>query len=218
MGISGGPYIVRDSSLVLELDAADKNSYIGSGTLWNDLSGNNNTGSLNNSPTFSNDNGGIIIFDGTNDYSVSSYTWPTIFTLSMWVYFIAGSDTYPRIISSAPNFNFELAINNSGQISYYPSVPGAWTENVATVSKNTWINLVAVNNNDNFTLYRNGSSIYTGTIGVRALSTQFYIATNYNLSGERTNIRVSNLQIYNRALSATEILQNYNELKSRFGL
>ena len=52
MGISGGPYIVRDSSLVLELDAADRNSYPGSGTTWTDISGNANSGSLTNGPTF----------------------------------------------------------------------------------------------------------------------------------------------------------------------
>ena len=62
-----GPDVV-DTGLVLVLDAADKLSYPGSGTAWKDLSGNNNTGTLTNGPTFSAANMGRIVFDGTNDY------------------------------------------------------------------------------------------------------------------------------------------------------
>ena len=57
---------IINNGLVLSLDAADKNSYPGSGTVWSDLSGNNNTGSLINTPTFSNINGGSFLFNGTN--------------------------------------------------------------------------------------------------------------------------------------------------------
>ena len=67
MAISRGPKIVTNG-LVLALDAADKNSYVGSGTTWKDLSGNSFNGTLTNGPTFSNTNGGAIVFDGTNDY------------------------------------------------------------------------------------------------------------------------------------------------------
>ena len=87
MGISGGPYIVRDSSLVLELDAADKNSYIGSGTVWNNLSVNANNGTLTNGPTFSSTNNGNIVFDGTNDYIAftdSGLIPTTGLTVSAW--------------------------------------------------------------------------------------------------------------------------------------
>ena len=62
-----GPRIVRNG-LIMALDAADKNSYIGSGTVWNDVSGNGNNGTLTNGPTFSNANGGCIVFDGVDDY------------------------------------------------------------------------------------------------------------------------------------------------------
>jgi hypothetical protein len=71
MAISRGPKIVTNG-LVLALDAADRNSYPRSGTSWLDLSGNNNTCTLTNGPTFSNTNGGNIVFDGTNDYVTRS--------------------------------------------------------------------------------------------------------------------------------------------------
>ena len=67
MGIARGPKIVT-SGLVLALDAADKNSYRGSGTSWLDLSGNNNTGTLTNGPTFNGANLGTFVFDGADDY------------------------------------------------------------------------------------------------------------------------------------------------------
>ena len=67
MASSLGPN-VSESGLVLCLDAADKNSYSGTGTTWTDLSGNGYNGILTNGPTFSNTNGGIFIFDGTDDY------------------------------------------------------------------------------------------------------------------------------------------------------
>ena len=59
--------IVKDG-LVLDLDAAKKDSYPGTGTAWNDISGNRNNGTLTNGPTFNSSNGGSIVFDGTNDY------------------------------------------------------------------------------------------------------------------------------------------------------
>jgi hypothetical protein len=74
MGISGGPDIIRDSSLVLELDAADRNSYVSGSTTWRNLSGNSNTGTLTNGPTFSSANGGNIVFDGSDDFTSLSGT------------------------------------------------------------------------------------------------------------------------------------------------
>ena len=70
MGISGGPYIIRDSSLVLGLDAADKNTYSGSGNNWFSLAASQPiSNSLQNTPTFSTVNGGIFSFNGTNQYA-----------------------------------------------------------------------------------------------------------------------------------------------------
>ena len=67
MALHHSPRIVT-SGLVLALDAADRNSYPGSGTTWTDLSGNANNGTLTNGPTFNSANGGSIVFDGTNDF------------------------------------------------------------------------------------------------------------------------------------------------------
>jgi len=73
MGVHNGA-IIPQNGLQLLLDAANTKSYPGSGTTWTDLSGNGNTGTLTNSPTFTTDNGGAIRFDGTNDYVVVADT------------------------------------------------------------------------------------------------------------------------------------------------
>ena len=66
MTIGYGPTVVTDG-LVLALDAADRNSYPGSGTTWTDLSGNGNNGTLDNSVTYTSNNGGGLSFDGTDE-------------------------------------------------------------------------------------------------------------------------------------------------------
>ena len=71
MSLGHGASIVRNG-LVLYLDAANPKSYPGSGTTWKDLSGNGNNGTLVNGPTFNSANGGSIVFDGTNDYVITT--------------------------------------------------------------------------------------------------------------------------------------------------
>lgn len=81
-----GPNIIRNG-LILAIDAADRNSYSGTGTNWYDLSTNNSNGTLINGPTFSAVNGGSIVFDGINDYvGITSLTHPSTnsFSISFW--------------------------------------------------------------------------------------------------------------------------------------
>ena len=73
MAISRGPKTTTNG-LIFCVDAADKNSYPGTGTTWTDLSGNANNGTLTNGPTFNGSNGGVIVFDGTDDYSLTTFS------------------------------------------------------------------------------------------------------------------------------------------------
>ena len=111
MSASSGPNIVEDG-LILCLDAADKKSYSGSGTTWYDRSGNDNNGTLINGPTHSTDNGGLLSFDGVNDYvtiggdnddnawTADNSVGSDILCLEIW---FKGSDSGGRIISKAWN-------------------------------------------------------------------------------------------------------------------
>ena len=83
-----GPKTVTNG-LVFCVDAADKNSYSGTGTTWNDISGNGNNGTLTNGPTFNGSNLGNIVFDGTDDYTSTnldlSWNNTNSVSISMWI-------------------------------------------------------------------------------------------------------------------------------------
>jgi len=241
-----GANIVR-SGLVLALDAANTKSYPGSGTTWSDVSGNNNTGTLTNGPTFNFANGGSIVFDGTNDYvnmpssflSATSLTYQfnmlfsSVTTQSVFLGYGDGTANYTcncRIGSStdtapsAGNCRITIrvadttnSVNNTIISTTNLSVNTIY--NIAIVflpsSYKIYINgiedtVTAILGLNNGKWARNGAGAGTiGTIG----------AVNFN--NALSNYLVGNIyttQIHNRALSATEILQNYNALKSRFNL
>lgn len=218
MAFANGPVIVRDG-LVLSLDAADRNSYPGSGTTWNDVSGNGYNGTLTNGPTFSSVNGGYFSFDGTNDYTSTTFTVPaqntgTSFSWNCWVYptrnnsadiFIGNRNTVLNFIKLTSN-NFE----------YYPLSTNALIFGGA-MTINVWQNICIVKNLTNFIYYKNGSQLATGSSSESVNSNAFYIGGD-NTAGEYAQGRVATATVYNRALSATEILQNYNAQKSRFNL
>lgn len=114
MPTSVGPNIV-ESGLVLLLDAGDKNSYLGSGTTWQDISGNNNSGSLVNGPTFNSGNGGSIVFDGVNDQLqlANEIQLDESWTLNYWQYLNITQNTFsipslfaiiPQAGTSSPGF------------------------------------------------------------------------------------------------------------------
>jgi hypothetical protein len=237
MGISGGPYIVRDSSLILELDAADRNSYVSGSTTWRDLTANNFTGSLINGPTFSSSSGGSINFDGVDDHVNIPYNSNfnlTSWTLSSWVKLNATPDFTDTIISRGYdaffNLNYYIDCRTTFQVGSYKGSPLAdqfVTSSTTTASRiGLWTNIVAYRTTDyKVGVYINGvrENEVTYTLAdFSSTSTNSTInlgALNQNGTMARfLNAQIANSQLYNRALSASEILQNYNATKTRFGL
>jgi len=232
-----GPRIVSNG-LVLCLDAANKRSYPGTGTTWTDLSGNGNNGTLTNGPTFNAGNMGSILYDGADDQidcgNNSSLNISTNLTLGIWVKFNSLSSG-PNLISkqwcSGNQFSYSWAVLSDGRIYYgfdsdgqCSSITGEYTSTNIVCTTGIWYCLNIVHTSTSINLYSNGISIpgtlagsygtiYTSTVPVR-------LGVYRNLSGAFANYlsgNISNVQIYNRALSATEVLQNYNAVKSRFG-
>jgi len=231
-----GPRIVSNG-LVLCLDAANKFSYPGTGTTWSDLSGNSNNGTLTNGPTFSAGNQGSIVFDGADDQidcgNNSSLNISTDLTLGIWVKFNSLSSD-PNLISkqwcSGAQWSYSWAVLSDGRIYYgfdsngqCSSITGEYTSTNIVCTTGIWYCLNIVHTSTSINLYSNGISIpgtlagsygtiYTSTVPVR-------LGVYRNLSGAFASYlsgNISNVQIYNRALSATEVLQNYNATKSRF--
>ena len=230
-----GPNIVTDG-LVLALDAANRKSYPGSGTTWYDLSGNGNNGTLTNGPTFNQGNGGYWEFDGTNDYInfgnvVNLGT--SDFTLSVWVYIPSGTaNTYRAILNkkgaNAAHAGYGIYYNTGQQKFLWSTANGTtaserFTSNTFADIEDTWAHVVMVRQSgatNNGHYYVNG--VYQSLASAGAIlnvdsSTNLSLAvagstyTPYCFQGN-----IANAKIYNRALSAEEIGQNYNAQKQKF--
>jgi hypothetical protein len=218
--LSGGPNIVFDG-LVLYLDASNTKSYIPGTTVWNDISRVGNNGTLVNGPTFDSGNVGSIVFDGVDDYVIhNSLNLGTICTWSVWLNYVRASISNEAFVILGANQpdrytlfyyfqNKTFYINYGGTFSGFTYNPG--------LNISTWYNITNVREGNVTTIYLNGISIGTITI-VSNASSIFSI-----IGAERTTIyysavRVATVNYYNRALTASEILQNYNATKSRFNL
>lgn len=229
MASSLGPN-VSESGLVLCLDAADKNSYSGTGTTWTDLSGNGYNGILTNGPTFSNTNGGIFIFDGTDDYvqtnlnqntDNASITWEAWF----WDSSAGGFFDNTAIISNygpdatTPFTILHISVNG---YPFFGQRNSSGTEESIFYSTNIcnseWHQIVGVVDSSNMHLYVDGvlRGSKTKVTGTTTSGQNIVIGSNH--LGRYQSCRMAGVRIYNKSLTSSEVLQNYNATKSRFGL
>jgi hypothetical protein len=230
MGLSHSPSIITQN-LSLCLDAANPKSYPGSGTTWFDLSGNGNNGTLVNGVGYSGDNLGSLVFDGVDDYvgcgNDASINFGTgDFTVSVWFRRFSNATTNLRLLSKAAGGDTANAANagfcffggNTG-ISFAVNPTAARTIiSAASYSLNEWVNVVGlVERGVSMRTYKNANLVASATAPVGSVSgtTSFFIGnnvgSNLHWAGE-----VSNTLLYNRALTASEIQQNFNALRSRF--
>jgi hypothetical protein len=235
-GITG----ITTNGLVLNLDAANTASYNGSGTTWVDISGSEFDGILTNGPTYSNSGASSSIsFDGTDDYVNSIGTTSTfsfiqntgIYTISAWVkpavlgtaMYFAGNNSGT---GGEKGFYFGKEANNNCWLALTNGSGTILDHRVSNFFLNTtdWVHVTCVGNSTTNQFYKNGTafgnagsitSLATGTSSqTLALgSINNVLAYNYWWNGS-----IANFQIYNQALTASEVLQNYNAQKSRFGL
>lgn len=224
MAFNFSPKVVTDG-LVLALDAANPRSYTSGSLVWNDLTSNGNSGTLINGPTFSSANGGSIVFDGINDYvncgNNSTLNVGNNITLICWFYVNSVSGYQP--IAAKHNSNssagWELA-NSSGF--FRSTLRPFGTEVIAgTLAIGNWYMGTVTFDNTTLKLYLNkgqtGSTVSGGTV-VLDTTRPLQIGTREILGISYYNGNISQFLMYNRALSPTEIIQNYNALKGRFNL
>ena len=219
--------IVKDG-LVLDLDASNRYSYPGTGTIWTDLSGNNNNGTLVNGPTFDSGNGGSIVFDGVNNYvscGNASNLQITVGSASAWVKTTTPGSSYRGII--VKQFAWGLFTYDGILVTYDWSGPGLRSTGI-NISDGTWKNIAMTFTEitgtplNNAILYLNGNPVLTTTIKLSTVSNvnleigrggSYSVGANQLLNGS-----ISQALIYNRVLSATEVLANFNATKGRYGL
>ena len=225
MAFRFGGKIITDG-LVLYLDAANKSSYPGSGTTWYDLSAQKNNGTLLAAPTY---DGSSFTFNGTTQYvgsfpiqiadteskTVSAFVNPINSTTSMGV-----CGTY---VGVGGGWGVLLNYTGNGEIIYFHAAGTTAGVNNAITTGNTWYHIAAAYNKatTTVTFYRNGVQFGSPNTSVTTLTlnpNSGSVAADGQGSGRAFSGKMSNIQIYNRALSATEVLQNYNALKGRYGL
>jgi hypothetical protein len=223
---------ISNSGLVLNLDAGNTNSYNGSGSTWNDLSGNGNNASLV-STSYNSSNGGYLIFDGTNSYVdfSANVSTATVVTVEMWanVTNVGASNMNGMMFG----FNTYDAWTNSGNLGYNCGNGVLYGINSTTFS-NYWSNwqhyvfvMYAGDYNSSNKIYINKVSQTMGIpipgSGWNAPNAVFGTGigriSGWRIdNGYKINMKVASFRIYNRELTAQEITNNYNAQKSRFGL
>jgi len=224
------PKIVTDG-LVLNLDAGQQNSYSGSGTSWKDLSGRGNNGTLTNGPTYSSSNGGSLVFDGTDDYVICSSGASFQFgngnlTVESWIYLNNippdnGYVIYDNQVLSGSGGRvdaFVLLVNTSGKLNVFSS-NNFRGQSSNTLIANTWYNVILTRTSNLWNYYINSnvdSSSYTQSINLTAGGC--VIGRVSDVSGYYMNGRIASTKIYNRALTTSEISQNFNALRGRYGI
>jgi Concanavalin A-like lectin/glucanases superfamily len=240
MAFFRGPNVVTNG-LVLALDAANTKSYPGSGTVWNDLSGNNNSGSLINGPTFSSANGGSIVFDGTNNYvaiNAPTNIQSQNFSVSVWINPLAPVNAITTIIDYDHASTLvqgwvlqseDATTNRYYYFGYYDGTAFQPTTGIGVgkgiqITNSIWQNIIYVKSGTSLIGYLNGIQSVNYTAGNATVSYQ--AGKNLRIGGVISTTvgnryykgNIPQAQIYNRALSADEISQNYNAVKSRFNL
>jgi len=227
MGFYRGPNIVTDG-LIFAIDAGSERSYPGSGTTATNLIS-SNTGTLTNGVGFGSGNGGHWEFDGVDDgikfiseLDLSSYS---SVTYSGWIKGLGVStlDRWLSGTSGATAFHYpDLAISASGLLHYYfTGLTSGWTNTGISISGTEYNHVVfTFTNSGGVELYVNGSSMYTASLNSTTFpsASNIMIGNRYDLNGEALLGDIAAVRIYNRALTASEVLQNYNAQKSRFGL
>ena len=214
--------------LVLNLDAAKRDSYSGVGNIWRNISDNQNNGILENTPTFSSANGGSIVFDGTNEYvnlpnntvnyatrqiTVEAYVRPLVSFASNGMSILVQG-------TSCNQCSFSLMWGRvSNSFSWFAG--DAITISTTGLTQNNWYHIVGVRSSGGVNLFVNGilNNTTVSSGNGTGVSTSLSIGESINCSVvPNWNGNIAIVRLYNRALSATEVLQNYNATRVRFGI
>jgi hypothetical protein len=224
MAFFRGPQLVTEG-LVLALDAANTKSYPGSGTVWGDLSGNGNNGTLVNGVEYNSENNGSLVFDGVDDYADfgnnsifnSTLNGSTNWSISYWVNPINNG----RILDRG-----NLGVDQTGALEL--NVRNISKNNVSGGNSTLSTNIIGTGWN-HVTLTRTSSLLLSwylnGIFSNSSQLTQSYDGAGIWKIGRRSFAQdtmyggnISNINIYNRVLTSSEIQQNFNATKRRYGL
>jgi hypothetical protein len=229
MSFIHSPKIVTDG-LVLALDAANPRSYVSGSTRWYNLANTTISGSLINGPTFDTGSLGSIVLDGTNDQvnisAIPSSVFSLIsssFTVSMWVNIKSNNAGFISSNQSPSNGGQYSLVrrDNVLYVSFYGTPTYTDLGGNRTLPTGSWVNITHVHNNTTqiSSLYQQGAFLVSGSMSPSPLITSASLVLGwYGFGGSYLSGSIATTQIYNRALSAQEVQQNYNALRGRYGI
>lgn len=216
------PSIVT-TNLVMNLDASNPSSYSGSGVNWFDISGNSNNGTLINGPTFNTDNGGNIVFDGTDDYvSTSLLATKLEFTIFMWVKLNQTLNNDVLCVDDGSGYLY-LGFADSTNKIYMGAFDSSSknTKSTNVINTNQIYNFVGTYKGSDFVkLYINGilDSQSATTLAATGIGATVSPLKFFKNASSYSNGTIYQILLYSRALTASEILQNFNATRNKFGL
>jgi hypothetical protein len=225
------------TGLVLNLDASNLGSYSGSGTTWYDLSVSKVNGTLVNSPTYSSSNGGTLVFTGTRQHvncgsgttlaalpsgNISIFAWVRMTSVQTeWNIILtkwfdsnggsSGSDIHWALKSQTTNGT------NIKQNLYTTSNSDLYGTSVLSANNWYYVGFTLVNGGL-LTFYTNANQDGTANSVSRTVQSAALIICDGRVNPVGLIGNISNVKIYNRVLSQTEITQNFNALRARYGL
>ena len=226
MGAAAGPDIIEDG-LVLCLDAGNRASYTGSGTVWNELS-NNMSAELVNSPTFNSQNNGFFQFVSDDYARIPNNTLLDTQTPSVEVWIKTNATTQLGFWFEKGTVNSQYSLfQSNGTLIWRQNVGGSLIDLTITTSNfintSNWYQVVGTFTSGRRRLYVNNnlvnSDTVTGTLGTNTGGMSIGAYGGY--TGSKSYYYNGNLaicRVYNKELTSTEVLQNYNAIKGRFGI
>jgi hypothetical protein len=221
---------ISTSGLSLVLDAGNTKSYPGSGTRWTDLSGNGNHGTLVGSPTYSTSNGGIFTLNGSTQYidcgNGSSLNVTSTFTLQTFLRTTFTNATNTIFSKDGAGVDTTGAYNfyffSTGGLNYESNnnIPDL-SSSTGLFASNSWTSLSLTFDNSASTkciMYVNGVAVASGNPAVPSSTSTNLLIGRRGGPGLLLQGDIAMASIYNRALSADEVLQNFNATRGRFGV
>jgi len=229
MAIISNPSLVM-SGLILALDAANTKSYPGSGTTWTDISANGRVGTLTNGPTYNSANSGSITFTAASSNSVllTGSTAVSQATFTVWLRRNGSQNDYAGILftrggvsSSISGLSFFSTVNNLAY-NWNNAVASYSFNSGLTVPDGVWCMAALSLTSTAATLYLCQSSGTTSATNTLAHSSTTFDGLKLGWDGTASsrymNGSIASAHLYNRALSASEIQQNFNALRGRFSV
>lgn len=223
MALAHSPSIVT-TNLGLCLDAANPRSWPGSGTTWRDVSGNARNGTLVNGPAFNSSNGGSFVFDGVDDYvNVANSNLNhgiSNFSYSCWVN-LAAKPALGTIFENGTWTNSIIFRYENTGIALFAmgTYFGFYAFNP---SLSTWNHLTFVRDGNNMLFYINGvysTLLAFGTsLNVNPSPNNLFIGMSQHAAGQCFNGRINLAMVYTAALTATQVAQNFDATRGRYGI